>query len=220
MSARKPQMVPAASLVLDFGLYPRHQLIGVNLRTLNEALDAGETLPSVIVDRTSKRVIDGFHRVTLALRRDEDIAVEWRTYKDDAAMFLDAVALNARHGVPLEPFDRARCLEIADGFGIGVSTLASALAVNVDVLGALRATRTAFTPKGAPVTIKRSLRHKAGTKLTEKQVKANERSSGWPVSFHANQIVEAIEADLVPDDAQTRDAIARLKRVLRGFKFP
>src|SRR5436190_4972945 len=106
VSARNPQRVPASTLVLDYNLYPRHKLDPVNLRTLNEALDAGEALPSVIADKTSKRVVDGFHRTTVALRRNVDVAVEWRTYKDDAAMFLDAVALNARHGVPLEPFDR------------------------------------------------------------------------------------------------------------------
>lgn len=219
MTARPPERVPAASLVLDYNLYPRHQLMPVNVRTLSEAIDAGEELPAVIVDRPSKRVVDGFHRVTVAVRRGADITVEWHTYKDDAAMFVDAVARNARHGMPLEPFDRARCLEIADGYGIDIGQLASALAVNVDVLGELRATRTAYTPKGQAMTIKRSLRHMAGTRLTERQVEANRRSSGWPVSFHADQIVEAIDADLVPNDQRTRDAITRLRAALKTFKF-
>lgn len=210
----RPAKVKVASLVLDFNLYPRHKLAQVNLRTISEAIEAGEQMPPVIADRQSRRVIDGFHRVTIALRTESDITVEWHDYPDEAAMFVDAVARNARHGMPLEPFDRARCIGLADGFGIDLDRLAGALAVNSDVLGELHAVRTAYDPDGKPVTIKRNLRHKAGGKLTNRQMEANRRSSGWSVRFHANQIILAIEADLVPDDEATKAELLRLAELL------
>lgn len=211
---RRAEMVSAESLVLDFNLYPRHALSSVNLRRIGEAIAVGEQLPPVRADRASRRVIDGFHRVTWKLRAGQPVEVEWHDYADDAAMLLDAIALNARQGMPLEPYDRARCLELADGLGIDLDQLAGALAVDLDVLGKLRATRTAFDPEGKPVMIKRSLRHKAGGKLTRRQVEANRRASGWSVRFHAEQIILAIEADYVPEDEATAQALARLAELL------
>jgi hypothetical protein len=219
MTPRK-QRVAAASLILDYNLYPRHKLSPVNIRTISQAVAVGEQIPPVIADQASRRVIDGFHRVTEALRRDGDVAVEWHDYADDAAMLVDAIARNARHGMPLEPFDRARCIELAADVGVGLDRLAGALAVNVDILGELHASRTAYDPDGKPVTIKRNLRHKAGSKLTGRQVEANRRSSGWPVRFHAEQIILAVEADLVPDDEATRVSLGHLLVLLQRMAVP
>ena len=84
----------AAELVLDFDLYPRNSLDPHNVKNIIEAISSGIELPPVIADRKSKRVIDGFHRVRGNLRLfgdDAEISVIEKDYRNEAAMFLDAM---------------------------------------------------------------------------------------------------------------------------------
>ncbi len=206
----------ASLLVRDYNLYPRHQMDESNVKHLSDALDAGETLPPVIADKATLKIVDGFHRTEAVLRKDEEasIAVTLVEYENEAAMFIDAVARNSRHGVGIQAYDRARCVEIAHQLHVDDDALAGALAVNQAVLGRLRAKKLALDPKGNMTPIKRPLRHLAGQKLTSKQMTANDKSSGWSVRFHAEQIVLAIEGDIVEWDESTREALLRLQEVL------
>ena len=99
----------AAQLVLDFGLYPRNNVDEHNVKNLVDALAAGTELPPVIIDRKSKRVVDGFHRVRAHLRLfgdNAEIDVITKNYKNDAELFLDAMRYNASHGAKLDTCDR------------------------------------------------------------------------------------------------------------------
>lgn len=206
----RPKKLPAASLVLDYNIYPRHHIDSANVSRLRQAIEAGEQLPPVIADRESLRVIDGFNRITAWLRIDEaaTIEVELRDYADDAAMFLDAVALNARHGLALSTYDKSRCMMLAEQLTIDPEAIAGAMSITVDTAAKLRAVKTAYDDKGSPLPIKRPLRHLAGSKLTKKQEHANQRSSGWSVRFHAEQIVQAIDGDIVDwSDAAAVEAL-------------
>jgi len=205
-------------LVLDYGLYPRHEMDSTVTTDLAKAMEAGETLPPIIADRASLKVVDGFHRTTAALRihgEDAEVQVELRDYASDAAMFLDAVRLNARHGYKLTKFDAARCMQKADEMSIDPDAMAGALAITVDTAAKLKAAKTAYDPQGNAIPIKRSLRHLSGQKLTERQTEFNRRASGWSIRFHAQQIIEAIESDSVEwDDAETAAALGRLLTAL------
>lgn len=209
--------MPASELVIDFNLYPRHHIDRTNVRAIKEAMEAGEKVPAVIADAASLRVIDGVHRTTGALERDPAalIRVTLVEYADEGEMFLDAVRRNARHGVKLSSYDRARVVNVGDRLGIDPEAVAGALAVTVDVTERLRAARTAYDQQGKPVEIKRAARHLAGSKLTEKQRKANKRSQGWPLYFHCEQIINAIEGDLVDwTDERNTEALARLRAAI------
>lgn len=213
----KTVTMPVAELILDYDLYPRHHIDTTNVTSISQAIDAGEQLPPVVADLGSKRVTDGFHRVTAYLRQSPDsrIKVTLIDYPDEQTMFVDAVQRNARHGVKLSSFDRARTVLIGDRLSIDTERLAGALAVDVDVLAKLRAARTAYDKSGKPVAIKRNARHLAGSKITERQERANRRAQGWPLSFHVDQIINAIEGDLVDwDDPRNGEAVARLREVL------
>ncbi|HET9898235.1 MAG TPA: streptomycin biosynthesis regulator [Streptosporangiaceae bacterium] len=63
-------------------------------------------LPPILVDRQSMRVIDGMHRLLAASRRgDEFIEIEF--FEGTAAdAFLQAVAANVKHGLPLTQAER------------------------------------------------------------------------------------------------------------------
>jgi hypothetical protein len=216
-TVKRPVSVKAVSLVLDYSLHPRHRLDDVTLRRLSSAVEAGKELPPVVADRSSRRVTDGFHRVTIALRRDEnaEVPVEWVDYPNEQEMFLDAVRRNAEHGSPLSPYDFARVLLIADDYKIDAAAVAAALSVPIAALDRIKVSRVAFSSSGKPVAVKRSFRGLSGSHITEHQEQANRRASGWGAAFHAEQIVLLIDAGVVDwDDPRTREALDRLTTCL------
>jgi hypothetical protein len=91
----------ASEIVLDFDLYPRNNLDQSNVRGLMDAMAAGQELPPVVLDKKSKRCIDGFHRVRATLRflgDDAEITAILRDFQSEKDMFLEAMRLNAHHG--------------------------------------------------------------------------------------------------------------------------
>lgn len=216
--ATTTKQIKAAELILDWTFYPRHQLAAQNVSSIAQALEAGTTIPPVTADKTSLRVVDGFHRVTATLRHagpDATIKTHLVDYPDEQAMFIDAVRLNATHGQRLTPYDQARCLELAVDLGIPEQDISLALARNPDQIAELRARKTAYDPQGKPIPIKRTLRHLAGTRLTKNQIRANKHAGGMPVRFYADQVANAIRADIVDwSDEETVLALTGLAREL------
>lgn len=211
----------ASELILDFDLYPRNNVDSSNVTNICNAMLAGRKLPPVVIDRKSKRVVDGFHRVRAAIRlygEDAEVEVVEKTYRDDAALFLEAMEYNAPHGCKLDPCDRARCTIIAERLHIPLSAVAGALNMPEDKLGALRADRTAKDSGGLTIPIKRTIRGWAGEKLTKRQVQANERLSGMNQVFYCNQLIELIEAELLDtDDGQLIERLRVLHGLLDGI---
>jgi ParB-like chromosome segregation protein Spo0J len=72
-----------------------------------QALAASEAeLPPIIVQRTTRRVIDGMHRLRAAgLRGQSEILVRFYD-SDDEDAFIAAVETNIAHGLPLSQADR------------------------------------------------------------------------------------------------------------------
>jgi len=90
--------IKLADLVLDFEIYPRNDVSSTHVTALVDAFEAGEEIPPIIADAKSKRVVDGFHRVRMHDRLGhETVEVELRTYKNEAALFADAVRLNNQY---------------------------------------------------------------------------------------------------------------------------
>lgn len=128
----KTAKVPLPSLVLDWGLYPRHEVDGSHVMDLVRALEAGESIPPVIACETTGKVVDGFHRCKAnerAFGAEAEVDVEWRQYENEAEMFLDSVRLNARHGQKLTKVDMTRCLLKAGDLHIDPEIIVGALAV-------------------------------------------------------------------------------------------
>jgi hypothetical protein len=215
MPTRKPDStVLAAELVFDYSLYPRSVTDDAHVARLAEALRAGETFPPVVADRRSRRLVDGFHRVKAYLRVLGDEAtctVEWRDYPTEQELFLDAAKLNARHGLRISRLDEAHCMAVAIRLGIEPADLAAVLALTVEKYEALRQARFAVDANGEPVLLKRSNRHLAGTKVTAKQVKGNVKASGWRLTYHADQLINALESNLV--DYQDATVVPKLERL-------
>lgn len=202
----------AAEIVLDFDLYPRNNVDPQNVRNIAEAVAAGIEMPPVIIDRKSKRCIDGFHRTKEVLRRDPDgtIAVIEKNYANESAMFLDAMKYNAQHGCRLDPCDRVRCAIISERLQIPLDAVAGALNMTVDKLATLHNDRTGKTRSGEPLALKQTIsKGWHGRKLNKRQEEANEKLSGMNQSFYANQLIELIESGLL--DKEDDKLFERLK---------
>ena len=209
--------VKVGELVLDFNLYPRHQVDSTNVKLLATALEAGAEFPRIIVEGKSLRVVDGFHRDKAYFRAfgpDHEIEVECRTYGSDAEMFLDCVELNAAHGKQLSPFDRARILIRADEFRITVDQLAGALHLTVDRAKDLMVRKTAMGNGSKPVVLKNTLKHLAGSRLSKKQKEGNDRAGGMNQLFYLNQVINLINNDLLDMDNEN---ICKALGVLGGL---
>jgi len=193
------QEVKVSTLVLDYDFYPREQIQSFHVRQMVEAMEAGVILPPIIVDRKSKRVVDGFHRVRAYQKlygKDATIPAILKTYKTEADMFADGIALNTTHGRPLTPYDKARCIARAEELKMEPQMTARALNMTPERLGELRASRIA-TYKMKPVTLKQTMAHLAGGELTDDQYAYNRKAGGPNQTFFINQIIAMIEADAV-----------------------
>lgn len=215
----RPEMVEMAisHLVLDFELYPRHDVDATNVREMVHALEAGIELPPILVDRASKRVVDGFHRVYAARRRGGDeatIRAELRDYADDAAIFAEAMWINARHGRRLTPWDRARCILLARKLGVSDEETAARLQITRERLAEFAMERTATAPNGDLIPLKfSSVPSLSGRTLTAEQVEANEHAGGMRAGYYASKLYLALESGLV--DWEDNRLVARLEQIYR-----
>ena len=242
-------------LILDYDLYPRgsapdSQHIGYML----DSIVAGIELPPVIVDKKSKRVVDGFHRVKAWHRyfnshkdedktipsyfnshKDEDktIPIIYKSYRSEGDMFIDAMKYNSAHGRTLTQYDRAHCIIKAEEvFHLSIDVVSKALSITVSKYDKLKTDRIGsltHSPhlksvdkkrkpaiiksddkqlSGKLVSLKRTIRHKAGQEITEQQAEINKKLNGADPKFTANQLIMLIENDLL--DENDYDLIEKL----------
>jgi len=194
--------VKAASLLLDYNIYPRNHLDRQNVRDLRRALRAGNELLPVIADKASKRVVDGFHRITATLEeRGENatIGVQWESYKGEKEIFIASIVHNSGHGQKLTPWDTARCITRGEDLKLEPAELAYALRMTIEDLSEIRMRKTA-THKGELTPIKNSVRHLAGKSMTAKQMAGHAHALGTHQLFLVNQIINLLEHDLLDED--------------------
>jgi hypothetical protein len=207
-----------SELVLDFNLYPRQRVDDAHVSHLGEAVRAGAPLPPVIVDRKSKRVTDGFHRVKLAQRDGEDAEIDviLRDYADDREMLLDAMRLNASHGRALTACDRARCIQLGLSMKLDEESIAGALSVTLpkcqrlksDKLG-VDGTTVKLSPAFGPY--KPAIRHKRGQPLTKPQQALNAQLGGFTQTRLIDELIKLIQTNLI--DTHNRHVMDRLQKL-------
>lgn len=215
----KAETIHPSKLVLNYDIYPRHQIDSTNVRNIQDARESGASLPPVIAWRKNKWVIDGFHRTTDAMRSKlEEIAVEWRDYRNESEAFEEAIRLNA-HGRQLAPYDKARCAQIGEALSIDPARLANALGLTVERLSELTLRKTAIGEHGAGlIPIKATLGSFAGKPLSSKQVEGNRLAGGMYPLAYVNQVINLIQNDLIDTDNENLMAgLVRLDSLLSRF---
>ena len=207
--------ISISELVVDYNLYPRTKVDGQHVANIVAAIEAGSELPPIVIDKKSKRIIDGLHRYQALLRRygpDYKVQVIEKTYRSEQKMFDDAMRYNATHGRNLSPCDRAHCILLAERFKMSRQQIADALHMTRERIESLKATKTAVGSNGkGAVAIKRTIAHMAGEQLTKGQTEANEKLGGMNQLFYVNQLIMLLENDLL--DKESDDLLQALRRL-------
>ena len=207
-----------AELVLDFTLYPRHEVDSQNVSRLVAALEAGAELPPLVVDKATKRIVDGFHRYRAYQRLrepPETVEVELRSYADDKALLLDAVRRNAKHGVPFDSIDRAHVMLLAEGLNIAVEDLAEAMQFPADSLRAAIEGRVAKNLEGQPLLLKPAMRKFAGQRLNKQREALNDRLVGQNGVYYLRTALELLRAGAIDlEDEETMEVLRRLGKAI------
>lgn len=191
--------VPLASLVEDFSLYPRNRVDDVHVSDLVRAIASGDVLPPIIIDAETLRIADGFHRgraYRKALGEDAMVTVEMRRYPNEAALFLDAVSLNASHGRKLDRQDQTRIVLKLRELGVEDKQIAIRLHIPEAELKPL-ALRVHTTSSGDTIPSKRGLAWKHGEVLTSEQVKALGSVRSAEITRLCMELTRLIDSGLV-----------------------
>lgn len=210
----KTEQVVASTLVKDFTLYPRTDVDSTHVSAMIQALETGVTLPPMLVEQQSLRIVDGFHRHA-ALQRvrgpdaEIDVILEAMT---EAEIFERAMAANANHGRTFSPFDRARCIGRAEELGLERDAIAKALNMSRARVDDLYIRR--YTADGQ--VLKRTMAHLAGKTATGKQMEANRRAGGMDQLFYIRQVIVLLESGAINwERPSVVDALGRLGDLLQ-----
>lgn len=222
MKDEKTKKMAVGSLIVDFSIYPRSDVDSQHIAYMREAEDAGMKLPPIVIERKSKRVVDGVHRTRMYRGKYGDehlVEVIERDYLNEAEMFLDAVRCNASHGRMLTRHDRTHCILLSEKLKVPQDELASALSMKVEKVGELRVGRVGELRVGKtvkPIPLKRTISHMHGKKLTKSQSEANDRLSGMNQSFYVNQLIILIESGLL--DTNNENLMERLNVLYQALE--
>lgn len=209
--------VPAATLVEDFSLYPRNDVNDTHVNELVKALASGATLPPIVVERSSNRIVDGFHRRRAAVKFDgEDaiVEVDFRDYADEAVLYLDSVQLNAQHGKRLDRHDQTRIVLRLQELKVDARTIAMALHVPEQEVRIL-AVRIVYDTAGTAVPQKRGFEHLRGQTMSDDQIGAMKGVRSGEVGRLVGELVKILENELVDyTDERLEDQLKALAAVV------
>jgi len=205
--------IKTVDLVLDFSLYPRNDVSSQHVASLVEALQSGNPLPPIVVERKSLRVVDGFHRVKAYQKtRASSVPVILKDYKTDAELFADAVRLNAAHGRSFDTYDRRRAVVRLIELGFKEKEVAEIVRITTPrVADFLKSTCTA--QGGETVVVKSGLRSVLlgrTAPITKKMTELNRTWSGMEPSFHVNQLISLLGSGVLPGGEGFRNGMDML----------
>jgi hypothetical protein len=213
----KQKPISLASLVEDFSLYPRHRVDESHVSDLVRALQAGHALPPIIADHASKRIVDGVHRRRAHLRcfgEEATAIVEFRSYADDAALFMDAVELNSTHGRKLDRHDQTRIVLRLRELNVPDQQIAIRLHVPDATITQL-AIRVVMAESGQTLPSKRGLEHMRGTTLTDEQVSVMGSVRSAEAGRLCLELTRLLDANMVDlEDQQIRERLSVLDKAI------
>ena len=121
------ELIPIKDLKYDSDLQPRKNKIDyTHLRRMTDALESGVVFPAIIVDRATRKIVDGIHRYHAVKKihgEESPINCKLVKFAEEKDMFLFAVEENSKNGLPWYPNDRAHIAIEAERRGIPLNQL-------------------------------------------------------------------------------------------------
>lgn len=209
--------IKLADLVEDFEIYPRHSVDSAYVSDLARAIEAGDQLPLIRVDKKTKRIVDGFHRARAwrkVLGRGGEIEADVRSYASEQELLKESIELNARNGRKLDQQDRCRSAILLERHGITLKEISVVLHTTETRVKELLNVRVVLVkPKPAaetdcetapPSPEKRPAKPTAypqpgepPRELSEEQYRVMESSNGHRTSQTVTQLTRELESGLI-----------------------
>jgi len=218
------QQIELTKLVFNEDLYPRTGIDEQHVRQFMRAMEAGITLPPIVVAKTSNVIVDGVHRYHAHLRREvKKIAATVKTYKNNAELWHDAVLLNSGTGLRLGTDDALKVIAVSEKFGLKEIEIAALLRTSISHLRTLKPRYATVGDARADVSklrrigLKGSVRHLAGQTISTEQAEAMIGAPGQSYLLNVNQLISAFEHDLLPsakDHPTLWAALTRLGKLI------
>ena len=192
--------VKAIELIPDWNIWPRYgvnALDHTNVERMKKGLRAGYVLPHVVA-AMDYRLIDGFHRTKAMLSvfgDDVKIKVEFREYKNDGEMLVDAASLNASQGLPMNQKDRAHFILKARRLKAPWPGVAEALHMDVEEVKTFLESRTATTKGGEKIALPYGAKSLAGKTLTPAQEHYAQTANGTIPEMYISMLLNALRSD-------------------------
>jgi ParB-like chromosome segregation protein Spo0J len=197
--------IPLSKLVFKDELYPRTGIDDAHVRQFERAIAADINLPPIIVARGSNIIVDGVHRYHAHARRGlKKIAATIKAYKSDTELWRDAVLLNSGVGLKLGQDDSLKVVQISERFGLKEIEIAGLLRTSIAHLRQIKPRFASVADAHKKVSelrrvpLKGSVRHLSGTTITSAQWKAMGTAPGQSYLLNVNQLLSALEFDLLP----------------------
>jgi hypothetical protein len=209
--------IAVSELVEDFDLYPRTAVSSTHVRDIAEAMQAGFTMPPIVADDLTKRVVDGYHRRRAYLRvfgENHLVDVDLRHYGSELELFLEAVEANSYHGTNLNEYENRRVVLRLKDANVADADIARVLHVTpVRVQKLVVQTATVTLPGGQVrfEPLKRPLFHFQGQAMTAGQAKAQRSAPGTSYTLVIAQLRDAVTWDLL--DRSHAKTIADLRNL-------
>lgn len=220
-------LLPVTGLILDWDLHPRGELVQSNLEQMIEALRAGATLPLVLVDRETRIVVDGFHRIHAyreVYGEDAQIPTLLKNYGNREEMLLETARINNAHGQKLTEKDRRRVFRIAAEMQITAEDVAAALRIRPSTLATAKPRgdkdlKLKNKPAWATQSDARRVRSSPGprsgprSKPSSRETVQGKEDLTLDAGYMAQQLLILIKAG-PPTDKSTMDKLSSLKEAI------
>ena len=223
----KTVKVPYASIKFDDNFYPRQSYDNAHINRIAVAINAGNEMPPIVLDKKTNLCVDGLHRSRGYLKVDGEGALVpaiFKTFPNRKAMILESARLNATHGKALNTCDRVHFYTIAKRHNISMEDIVGALQVPQADFESLIKERLAFSPGkkksgAAPdLPLKSTIKHMAGKTLTKEQAEVNQKLGGMRQLFFVNQVLMLVKTKMIDrEDEAVMAALGELRDQLDSF---
>jgi hypothetical protein len=206
--------LPIIEVVYDPSLQQRAvQVEPVHLKRLLDALETGAMFPAIIIDKASRRIVDGIHRYHAIKKYAEKypekfngevtILCEEREFFSDDEMFKFVLAANSAHGMPWAPIDKQRITLEAQRRGISLPEVSELIRMPLPQLEKVSATAivrpaTDGELRKEPLknTLPKTVREAwAGKVLTTEQQDVNNKFGGMRLNYYIENLTLYLKAD-------------------------
>lgn len=190
-----------------------------------EAMRNGDEFPPVVVDQKN-RLICGHTRYYAYKRAFKDpelmVKAERKTFKTEADALMFAASDNARHGLPLDTWDKKNITikllsmkrtpeEIAKLFGVSANRIEDWAGMTVVIVGK-KGQRT-------QKPVKNGSKHMIGQEVTEEAYENHaQREMGIHGKYYSSRLFDLIKYDWIDtEDAETMGSLKQLHQILTEF---